>query len=65
MRTGFWWVNLREGGHLEDEDAVGDVILKWIFKKEAWGTWAASICFRCSLVNVVINLQNHKMPRIP
>jgi len=31
---------------LEDEGAVGNVILKWIFKKEAWGAWSASICFR-------------------
>jgi hypothetical protein len=33
VHTGFWWGDLREGDHLEDPDAVGRTILKWIFKK--------------------------------
>ena len=40
-RTGFWWGDLREGGHLEDLDVDGNIILKWIFKKweggHGWG----------------------------
>ena len=35
MHTGFWWVELREGDHLEDPGIDGGMILKWIFKK--WG----------------------------
>ena len=31
--TEFWWGSLREGGHLEDLDVHGRVIIKWIFKK--------------------------------
>jgi len=38
VRTGFWWVNLRERDHLEDPDLDWSIILKWIFKQ--WdGTW--------------------------
>ena len=33
MHTGFWWGNLREGGHMEDPDIDGRIILKWIFEK--------------------------------
>ena len=32
---GFWWVNLREGDHLEDSGVDGRTVLKWIF--ERWG----------------------------
>jgi hypothetical protein len=31
--TGFWWGDLREGGHLGDPGIDGRIILKWIFKK--------------------------------
>jgi hypothetical protein len=31
--TGFWWVNLREKGHLEDPDLDAKVTLKWICRK--------------------------------
>jgi hypothetical protein len=33
MHAGFWWGNLRERDHLEDESEDGKMILKWIFKK--------------------------------
>jgi hypothetical protein len=33
VHTGFWWGDLREGGHLEDLAVDGRIILKWIFKK--------------------------------
>jgi len=29
--TVFWWVNLREGNHLEDPVMVGRIIWKWVF----------------------------------
>ena len=28
VRTGFWWEGLREGGHFEDTDVDGRIILK-------------------------------------
>ena len=33
LHTGFWWGNLRERGHQEDQSTGGEIILKWIFKK--------------------------------
>jgi hypothetical protein len=33
MRTGFWWGNLTERGHLEGVDIDGRTKIKWIFKK--------------------------------
>jgi hypothetical protein len=35
--TGFWWGSMRGRDQLEDTDADGRIILKWIFKKEDWG----------------------------
>jgi hypothetical protein len=31
--TGFWWGDLRKGGHLGDPGIDGRIVLKWIFKK--------------------------------
>ena len=31
--TGFWWVSLREGDHLENLGIDEWIILKWVFKK--------------------------------
>ena len=33
MLTGFWWGNLRKGGHFEDLSIDGNVILECIFEK--------------------------------
>ena len=33
VRTGFWWSKPAGKGHLEDPNADGRKILKWIFKK--------------------------------
>jgi len=35
MYTGFWWGNLRERDHLENEGADGRIKLRWISRK--WG----------------------------
>jgi len=33
VHTGFWWDNLQDRDHFEDQGVEGRVILKWIFKK--------------------------------
>jgi hypothetical protein len=33
MHTGFWWENLRETDHLEDQGVDGRIILSWILRK--------------------------------
>jgi hypothetical protein len=35
--TGFWGGSMRGRDQLDDTDADGRIILKWIFKKEFWG----------------------------
>jgi hypothetical protein len=32
MHTGFWWGDLKEGGHLGDKGVDGRIILGWIVK---------------------------------
>jgi len=46
MCTGLWWVNLRERDHLEDPDADGKIILRWIFRKWDVGVWTGSSWLR-------------------
>jgi hypothetical protein len=36
VHTGFWWVYLREGDHLEDRGMYARIILKWMCKKWEW-----------------------------
>jgi hypothetical protein len=60
--TGFWWGNLREGGHLEDPDIDGRIILRWIFRKWDGGDMDCIYLAQDrdrwrALVNVVVNLQ--------
>ena len=33
MYTGCWWENLRESDYLDDPNAGGRIILRWIFRK--------------------------------
>jgi len=37
MHTGFWWGNLEEKGHVEDQSIGWTVILKWILNERDWG----------------------------
>ena len=37
MLTGFWWGDLRERHHLQDQSVDGRIILKRIFKKGLGG----------------------------
>jgi hypothetical protein len=61
VHTGFWWENLKERDHLEDQGIVGRTILNgfagsrwgvmdWIDLSQDRDRWRA-------LVNVVVNLQ--------
>jgi len=34
---GFWWGNLREGDHLEDQGIDGRIILRWVFSMWVYG----------------------------
>jgi hypothetical protein len=45
MYTVFWWGNLRERDHFEDQDLDGRIILRWIIRK--WdGAWTGLIWLR-------------------
>jgi len=61
--TGFWWGNLRERGHLEDQGGDGRIILRWIFGKWELGgmDWIELAKDRDrwrALVNAVMNLRD-------
>jgi hypothetical protein len=44
----FWWEDLREEYHLENQCLDGRIKLKWVFKKcdEERGTWSGLIWLR-------------------
>jgi hypothetical protein len=44
--TGFWWGNLRERDRLRDPGVDGRIILRWICRKWAVGTWTESFWLR-------------------
>jgi len=48
--AGFWWGNLRETDHLEDQRIVGRIIFIWMELAQDSDSWRA-------LVNVVMNLR--------
>jgi len=35
---GFWWGNLRERDHLEDQGVDGRIILRWTYRKWRYGS---------------------------
>jgi hypothetical protein len=37
--TEFWWGNLRDRDHWEDQGIDGRIILRWIFRKWDMGVW--------------------------
>ena len=54
--TGFWWGNLREREHFEDQGVVGSIILKWIYRKwdgAAWNglNWLRQVAGSCECGN--------------
>jgi hypothetical protein len=42
----FWWGDLRERDHLEDQDLDRKIILRWVFRKWDMGVRAGSIWLR-------------------
>jgi hypothetical protein len=47
VHTGFWWGNVKERDHLEDQGVDRRVILKWIFRKwDEKGPWTGLIWLR-------------------
>jgi len=48
VHTVFWWGDLREGDHLEDQEADRRIILKCIFKKWYGEAWIGMVWLRKS-----------------
>jgi len=46
VRTGFCWVDLRGGDHLQDLGRDGRIILKWILKKWNGNVWTGFLWLR-------------------
>jgi len=44
--TGFWWGNLRERDHLENQGVDGKIILIWICRRWDVRTWTGSMWLR-------------------
>jgi hypothetical protein len=42
----FWWGNLRERDHLEDQSVDERIILRWIFRKWDVRAWTGSVWLR-------------------
>ena len=57
VHTGFWWGNLRERDHLEDQGINGMIILKWIFKNMDWIDLAQNRKRWRALANAVMNFR--------
>ena len=55
VHTGFWWVYLREGDHLENLDVDARIILKWICKRG--NARGGTDLIDLPLVNAVMNLR--------
>jgi len=64
--TGFWSGNLRERDHWGDPDAVGRIILRWVFRKwegvvgTGW-SWLRIGTGGGALVSTVMNFRVPKM----
>jgi hypothetical protein len=63
VHTGFWWVNLREWGHLKDPGVDGRIILKWILEKGDGGMdWIDLAQYRDRWRAVVSAVMNLRVP---
>jgi hypothetical protein len=40
VRTGLWWIKMKERGHLKDLGVEGRIIFKWIFQKLNVRAWS-------------------------
>jgi hypothetical protein len=49
VNTGYWWVNLRERGHLEDPGIDVRIILRWMFRNWDVGAWTGLIWLRIGI----------------
>jgi hypothetical protein len=47
--TGFWWGNLREGGHLEDPGVDGNIRTNLELREVGWGEWTGLIWLKIGI----------------